>query len=252
MRNTSNTWVDECTVTDPLDCVAQGMAEVTGVITPVAQGDYDGKLNVWYQLSNDDDYFNESNANATLEDGHENPWLEGEGRKLDYSHWHLWKQNIDATQARILDVRDLDLKESQHICAIRFEFGSVADSFTTQQDEWTRSDLKSENDSYDKAPNKTQEGDLAPAIIQLSTTKRWGGGSSLLNSAVIDLYRNGGGPNLEDHDEDKVKQIIGRPLAQTGVDSDLIPLLASILCSFAFIAVILFPSIVRKSSGTKR
>ena len=69
---------------------------------------------------------------------------------------------------------------------------------------------------------------------------------------VIDLYRNGGGPNLEDHDKDKVKQIIGRPLAQTGVDSDLIPLLASILCSFAFIAVILFPSIVRKSSGTKR
>lgn len=252
MRNTSNTWVDECTVTDPLDCVAQGMAKVTGVITPVAQGDYDGKLNVWYQLSNDDDYFNESNVNATLEDGHENPWLEGEGRKLDYSHWHLWERDIDATQAKILDVRDLDLKESQHICAIRFEFGSVADSFTTQQDGWTRSDLKSENDSYDKAPNKTREGDLAPAIIQLSTTKRWGGGSSLLNSAVIDLYRNGGGPNLEDHDEDKVKQIIGRPLAQTGVDSDLIPLLASILCSFAFIAVILFPSIVRKSSRTKR
>ena len=27
MRNTSNTWVDECTVTDPLDCVAQGMAK---------------------------------------------------------------------------------------------------------------------------------------------------------------------------------------------------------------------------------
>ena len=46
MRNTSNTWVDECTVTDPLDCVAQGMAKVTGVITPVAQGDFDGKLNV--------------------------------------------------------------------------------------------------------------------------------------------------------------------------------------------------------------
>ena len=252
MRNTSNTWVDECTVTDPLDCVTQGMAEVTSVTTPIVQGDYDGKLNVWYQLSNDDDYLNESDANATIEDDHENPWLEGEGRKLDYSHWHLWEQNVDATQTRVLNVSDLDLKESQHICALRFEFGCVADSFTTRKDGWDRSGIKNEDDSYDKHSDEMGAGDLSPAIIQLSTTKRWAGGSTLLNSATIDLYRNGGGPGLEDHDEDKVKQIIGRPLAQTGVDSDVIPLLAGMLCGFAVIAFALFPAISRKSIRTKR
>lgn len=252
MRNTSNTWVDECTVTDPLDCAAQGMAKVTSVTTPIVQGDHDGKLNVWYQLSNDGDYLNESSANATLEDGHENPWLEGEGRTLDYMHWHLWEQNIDATQANILDVRDLNLNEGQHISALRFEFGCVTDSFTTRADGWERSSLKSEDDSYDKGPEKTETNDLSPAIIQLSTTKRWGGGSVLSNSAVIDLYRNGGGPGLEDHDEDKVKQIIGRPLAQTGVDSGAIPLLAGLLCSAGLVAFVLLPAISRKHGGSKR
>lgn len=252
MRNTSNTWVDECTVTDPLDCVAQGMAEVTSVTTPIVQGDYDGKLNIWYQLSNDDDYLNESDANQTLEDGHENPWLEGEGREFDYSHWRLWERNVDATQANVLNVRDLDLEEGQRICALRFEFGRVEDSFTTRTDEWERSGPKSEDDSYDKDSEKMETDDLSPAIIQLSTTKRWGGGSTLLNSAVIDLYRNGGGSDLEDHDEDKVKQVIGRPLAQTGVDSSTIPLLAGALCGFALIALTLFPAISRKRGSLKR
>lgn len=252
MRSTSNTWVDECTVTDPLDCVSQDMAELVSVTTPVVQGDYDGKLNVWYQLSDDDDYLNESNCNATLEDEHENPWLKSEGRKLDYSHWHLWKSGIDATQASTLNARDLNLKEGQRICSIRFEFGCVDSSFTTRQEGWDREGIKSKNDSYD-TNHKREDGDgLAPAIIKLSTTKRWNGGNALINKATIDLYRNGGGENLEDHDSDEVEQSIGRALAQTGVDSDLIPLLAGVFCGIAFVALLVHPTITRRANGTKR
>ena len=50
-------------------------------------------------------------------------------------------------------------------------------------------------------------GDYAPAIVHMKVTDDYRAGDSLENYAKVDLYRNGGGEDqLEDHDDDKVKQ----------------------------------------------
>lgn len=50
-------------------------------------------------------------------------------------------------------------------------------------------------------------GDYAPAIVHMKVTDDYRDGDSLENYAKVDLYRNGGGEDqLEDHDDDKVKQ----------------------------------------------
>ena len=68
-RNDSSSWVDEFTVEDNLDAAENGMAELTGITTGRAHGDYDGKLNVWYRTNLDrEDDAEEKNANATLTD----------------------------------------------------------------------------------------------------------------------------------------------------------------------------------------
>ena len=75
-RNESSTWVDEFTVTDEISAASDGLAELTGIVTPVAGEDYDGLLNVWYRTSTTPaDYVDPSGANATRSDGHANPWL---------------------------------------------------------------------------------------------------------------------------------------------------------------------------------
>ncbi len=57
-------------------------------------------------------------ANATLDDGHENPWLDtnevknllGEdGRLVDYDGWHLWKSDISTSESTTLAVKELNL-----------------------------------------------------------------------------------------------------------------------------------------------
>ena len=73
--------------------------------TPQSEGDRDGKVNVWYQtnLSSREPTETDEGAapfpNATLDDGHENPWLDdesviqtlGEDRRIvSYDGWRLW------------------------------------------------------------------------------------------------------------------------------------------------------------------
>ncbi len=54
-RSTSNTWVDEFTMTDTLTCAKEGLAHLVSLTTPASFEDYDGKMNVWYRTNFDDE-----------------------------------------------------------------------------------------------------------------------------------------------------------------------------------------------------
>lgn len=232
-RSTSSTWVDEFTVTDELTAATDGLAELTGITTPVGGEDYDGLLNVWYRTDlTPADHVDGSGANATLSDGHDNPWLLSEenagqlgddGRALSYEGWRLWAQDLSATEARELSVADLDLAEGEKVVAIRLEYGRVEAGFTTRTDDWDRTGLKDVHDNVDDVAT-THEGDQldegvdrAPLIVHMRLTDAYRGDAVLANQARVDLYRNGGGEGLEDHDSDRVVQTPGGgTLAKTG------------------------------------
>ncbi|MBM6675965.1 hypothetical protein H6A07_04295 [Olsenella uli] len=232
-RSTSPTWVDEFTVTDDLTAAADGLAELTGITTPVADGDYDGLLNVWYRTDRTaPDLVDESGANATLSDGHANPWLQSEetaerlgddGRVLSYDGWRLWAQDVSATEATELSVSDLDLAEGEKVVAVRLEYGRVDPDFTTRTGEWDRDGLKDVCD--DVSDVAAHEGDLteagterSPLVVHMRLTDAYRPGTTLVNQARLDLYRNGGGSEeLEGHDEDRVEQAReATGLARTG------------------------------------
>ena len=106
-KNESNTWVDEFTITDDLECAKDGTARLIAIETPVATGDIDGLYNVWYRTSPVGSIDTSEQANATLSDGHDNPWLETDEvkkllgddlRMVDYDDWHLWKADIPTTE----------------------------------------------------------------------------------------------------------------------------------------------------------
>ena len=50
-RSTSSTWADEFTTTDFLTCSKEDQAHLEALTTPISSGDYDGKMNVWYQTN---------------------------------------------------------------------------------------------------------------------------------------------------------------------------------------------------------
>lgn len=50
-RSTSSTWADEFTTTDFLTCSKEDQAHLEALTTPMSSGDYDGKMNVWYQTN---------------------------------------------------------------------------------------------------------------------------------------------------------------------------------------------------------
>lgn len=155
-RNTSSTWVDEFTVTDEIAGAAQGLAVLDAIATPVAGEDHDGKMNVWYRTNKTPaDHHDESGANATLSDGHDNPWLADpsnsealgdDGRRIDYAGWRLWKQDVSTAAVEKLDVSDLGLEEGEVVTAIRLEYGRVEKDFTSRASEWDRDDLKDPHD----------------------------------------------------------------------------------------------------------
>jgi len=228
-RSTSNTWTDEFTVEDDLTAAVDGRAQLTSITTPQALDDYDGKMNVWYRTDKTpDDYIDESGANATLSDGHENPWLSDEatasilgedGRAVDFTGWRLWRADVPTTAAAELAVADLGLEEGEHVTAIRFEYGRVEQGFTTRDGGWDRDGIKDAHDDIASAEDTAREngshpdgsGDgpetaYAPAIVRMKATDGYTAGTSLDNYARVDLTRNGGGDSLEDHDEDQVTQ----------------------------------------------
>ncbi len=228
-RSTSNTWTDEFTVEDDLTAAVDGRAQLTSITTPQSLEDYDGKMNVWYRTDKTpDDYIDESGANATLSDSHENPWLSDEatastlgedGRAVDFTGWKLWRADVPTTEATELAVADLGLEEGEHVTAIRFEYGRVEQGFTTRDGGWDREGIKDVHDDIASAEDTAAEigsdtddsgtgtgTAYAPAIVRMKATDGYTAGTSLDNYARVDLTRNGGGDGLEDHDEDQVTQ----------------------------------------------
>ena len=163
--NDSSTWVDEFTVYDSLDGVNAGVVKLDGLSTAQGYKDYDGKLNVWYQTNKTpSDYVDDKNkANATIEDGHVNPWItgntrsdsskqndsDGDGRVLDYTGWRLWVKDIPSTSSMTLPVSSLHLSDDEYVTAIRLEYGRVEKGFTTRTSAWNRSELKDQHDDVD-------------------------------------------------------------------------------------------------------
>ena len=227
-RSTSNTWTDEFTVEDRLTAAVDGLATLDGIVTPVSTGDYDGKMNVWFRTDRTPvDELKPDDANATLDDGHENPWLNHEstrealgddGRVVDYFGWRLWQQDVPTDKPSSLNVADLGLGENERIVGIRFEYGRVDPGFTTRSDGWDREDLKDEHDDVAEVEPEPEQ-NLAPVIVRMRVSDAYVEGTVLSNDARVDLYRNGGGDGLEDHDEDRVVQTpktVPSPLPQTG------------------------------------
>lgn len=220
-RNDSATWVDEFTITDDLECAEDDTARFVSVETPVAIGDLNGLCNVWYRTSPVGTSDSGKEANATLDDGHRNPWLETEEvtkllgddvRLVDYDGWHLWKADIPTDKSVTLDTKEIDLTDDVVITGIRFEYGAVAADFTTRSEagSWTRDDLKDEHDDLDDA-KAALNSDARGAVVHMQATSSYTPQTALVNSARVDLCRNGGGDKLEAHDEDRVIQQCARP-----------------------------------------
>ncbi len=227
-RNNSSTWVDEFTVEDSLDAAASGMAELTGITTGQAEGDYDGKLNVWYRTNLDHEGgAGEAVANATLADGHVNPWLHDQtvadgigedGRASSYEEWRLWKKDVSTTECTFLPVSELPLESDEVITGIRLEYGCVSKDFTSRPDQWDGVNVKQQHDDWNPVPPThgqmpgAEEGTAtayAPTLIHMHALPSYAGGCSVDNRAHVSLYRNGGGEGLEAHDEDAVHQEAG-------------------------------------------
>lgn len=183
-------------------------------------------MNVWYKTDKTpEDYVDESGANATLSDGHENPWLSDEataptlgedGRAVDFTGWKLWRADVPTTEATELSVADLGLEDDEHVTAVRFEYGRVEAGFTTRDGGWDRDGIKDAHDDIASAEDTAKEngfhpdssGDgpetaYAPAIFHMKATDGYTAGRALDNYARVDLFRNGGGDGLEGHDEDQ-------------------------------------------------
>lgn len=276
-RSTSNTWTDEFTVEDDLTAAVDGRAQLTSITTPQALEDYDGKMNVWYRTDKTpDDHVDESGANATLTDGHENPWLSDEataptlgedGRAVDFTGWKLWRADVPTTEAAELAVADLGLEEGEHVTAIRFEYGRVEQGFTTRDGGWDREGIMDVHDDIASAEDTAAENGshtddsgtgtgtaYAPAIVRMKATDGYTAGTSLDNYARVDLTRNGGGDGLEDHDEDQVTQtakavtVPPTNLDQTGRNI-IIGLAATLAAAAAAAAALIYRRRIRGSAA---
>ena len=216
-QSTSTTWADEFTVTDELHAAEDGLAALVSLTTPAAGKDYDGKLNVWYRTNKTpEDFIDSSAANATLGDGHVNPWLTDEattaklgddGRVISYAGWELWAQDVDAATPAELDTGALKLDEDEYVIAVRLEYGRVEKGFTTRKDGWDRPLLK---DAHDDLAEIAVSETRSPLILHMRVTDAYRADAELENEAAVEAYRNGGNiaehEHLEDRDDDRVIQ----------------------------------------------
>ena len=216
-QSTSTTWADEFTVTDELHAAEDGLAALVSLTTPAAGKDYDGKLNVWYRTNKTpEDFIDSSAANATLGDGHVNPWLTDEattaklgddGRVVSYAGWELWAQDVDAATPAELDTGALKLDEDEYVIAVRLEYGRVEKGFTTRKDGWDRPLLK---DAHDDLAEIAVSETRSPLILHMRVTDAYRADAELENEAAVEAYRNGGNiaehEHLEDRDDDRVVQ----------------------------------------------
>ncbi|QWT17586.1 hypothetical protein KPC83_07080 [Collinsella sp. zg1085] len=226
----SSTWVDECTLEDALELASEGLAKLVELKTPVIDGDYDGLCNVWYRTNREHTNDESESANATLSDGHANPWITDgmqndkagkDGRVLNYEGWQLWAQKVSTTSSRVLSVAELPLAKNEVIVGIRIEYGRVEAGCGSRIDAWNRANLYAINDHMAAQDLTTNtQAHHAPAVLTMELTQAYHGGSQLENHAHLHLFRNGGGEKLEHHSADTVQQqppSTLRPLAQTGM-----------------------------------
>lgn len=267
-RNTSNTWVDEFTVDDEIEAASNGLAQLRGISTPQTWRDFDGLMNIWYRINdvegdgeNDvkdeqnkedapDDSIRKKDANATLSDNHDNPWLSHEstrevlgddGRAISYDGWLLWKRDVSTTERIDLLVSELNLPKDRYVTSVRFEFGRVEKGFTSRLGEWDRELLKDAHDDLDDVLDQHEDQfdaggaskHYAPAIFHMQVNPSYQEGSILENKAQVKLYRNGGGERLQDDDHDAVIQTPmakERELPKTGAAG---PMAIAVLCALA-------------------
>lgn len=202
-HSTSNTWTDEFTVEDDLTAVTDGRAQLTSITTPQAFKDYDGKMNVWYRTDQTpDDFVDESGANQTLSDGHDNPWLADDsnaevlgedGRRTDYTGWKLWKADVSATEAEDLKVSDLGLAEGEHVTAIRFEYGRVEAGFTTRDGGWDREGIKDAHDDIASADETAKENGSLSDGPSISIDLEGNGQFTMLGAGIGKLIEENNG-----------------------------------------------------------
>lgn len=76
-RSTSSTWADEFTTTDFLTCSKEDQAHLEALTTPISSGDYDGKMNVWYQTN-----MTNTPAQEEIQDAENNEQQESETTEL--------------------------------------------------------------------------------------------------------------------------------------------------------------------------
>ena len=246
-RSTSNTWADELVMEDKLEVANAGYAKVEYVKTPVSFDDWDGYMNIWYKTNKTDaDYSDDAekyNASAT---NPFNPWVPNNSRVVSYKGWKIWKANVTTYKSEILEVKDLGLAEDEYITGLRFEHGRVESGFTTREngnEYWNldRSERYGENDNFTsgiilmyqetfdlaKAANPalhnnewTKSYHYEPVVLGMVATDKAfeKDGTILENSAIMGVYRNGGGSTTEEKeklsDEDKdrvVQELHGTP-----------------------------------------
>ena len=224
---------DELTVTDPLDCVAAGLARLTSIETPVCFKDWDGRLNVWYQTSlNDKADASDADAYNACDSNPANPNNPENERMCDFTGWKLWREGVPALSSATLSVEDLGLAEGEYVTAVRFEHGRVEPGFATRGagEVWERDDLKATNDSIGASESyvhaSTFEEDAkammyAPAVLHMSVTSDAYAleSAELWNGAEMRVWRNKGAvPELlYDDDSDRVVQQTYPELTKTTV-----------------------------------
>ena len=187
-RSTSSAWADEFTTTDFLTCSKEDQAHLEALTTPISSGDYDGKMNVWYQsnMTNtpaqekiQDAENNEQKESETTEQTQEsestnaqenetanacstnpyNPDNPNNERMYNFDNWRLWSQDLSTQESTTLFVEDLQLKEGEYITALAFEHGRVEEGFGTlsQEDEqWNRHERYENNDTLENAFDSTE------------------------------------------------------------------------------------------------
>lgn len=187
-RSTSSTWADEFTTTDFLTCSKEDQAHLEALTTPISSGDYDGKMNVWYQtnMTNtpaqekiQEAENNEQKESETTEQTQEsestnaqenetanacstnpyNPDNPNNERMYNFDNWRLWSQDLSTQESTTLFVEDLQLKEGEYITALAFEHGRVEEGFGTlsQEDEqWNRRERYENDDTLENAFDSTE------------------------------------------------------------------------------------------------
>lgn len=194
-RSTSNTWVDEFTMTDTITCAEEGKANLVSLETPVSFEDYDGTMNVWYRTNFDGEGAkkqSESKANTATKTAQAketnaeeepnacatNPYSMNNPtnkRIRDFTSWHIWKEGVSTLESQKLPVADLALGEGEHVVAIAFEHGRVEEGFGTNAPdakEWDRPERYHETDTTSLSGDGRDTFDLAQATGPTGTEQR--------------------------------------------------------------------------------